>query len=98
MKARYGLNSQSRKAMKSEINRQIVEQKDKFIEDVDTMVLWTLRTELGFGKKRIERFYRAIIRNYKEMCKHYQMEDTYPAEFKLREIGVDLNKLREELK
>ena len=56
MKARYGLNSQSRKAMKSEINRQIVEQKDKFIEDVDTMVLWTLRTELGFGKKRIERF------------------------------------------
>ena len=96
MKARYGFTSQSKKAMRLEINRQIVEQRDQFMNDVDAMILWTARTELGFGKKRLERFYRAVIRNYKEMCERYQMDDTYPAEYKLREIGVDLNKLREE--
>lgn len=96
MKARYGFTSQGKKAMIQEINRQILEQQNKFIEDIDAMILWTLRLELGFGKKRLERFYRAVIRNYKEMCEYYQMNDTYPAEYHLRQIGVDLDKLRKE--
>jgi hypothetical protein len=96
MKAPYGFTSQSKKAMIREINRQIVSQEDKFIQKIDAMILWTLRVELGFGKKRLERFYKAVIRNYKELCKFYEMEDTYPAEYKLREIGVDLDKLRKE--
>lgn len=98
MKARYGFASQSKKAMIREINRQILEQEDKFIQGLDAMILWTLREELGFGKKRLERFYKAVIRSYKEMCKFYEMDDTYPAEYKLREIGVDLDKLRKDIK
>lgn len=96
MKSRYGFTSQSKKAMVQEINRQILDQKEKFFESVDAMILWTLHNELGFGKKRIERFYKAVIRNYKDMCKYYEVDDTYPAEYKLREIGVDLSQLRKE--
>ena len=96
MKARYGFTSQSKKAMIREINRQTLEQQDKFIQAIDAMILWTLHLELGFGKKRLKRFYNAVIRNYKEMCEYYQMDDTYPAEYKLREIGVDLDELRKE--
>ena len=98
MKSRYGFTSQGKKAMVKEINRQILEQQEKFLQDIDVMVLWTLRKELGFGKKRLERFYKAVLRNYKELCKVYEMDDVYPAEYKLREIGVDIDKLRNENK
>ena len=97
MKARYALNSQSKDAMKKEINRQILIQQDKFLNCIDAMVLWTLRVELGFGKERLERFYKAVCLNYREMCSFFAMNDTYPAEYKLREIGVDLDKLRKEV-
>jgi hypothetical protein len=96
VKARYGFTGQSKKAMIQEINRQILEQKDGFIHNIEIMILWTLHTELGFGKRRLKKFYKAFTRNYKEMCKTYEMDDAYPAECKLREIGVDLEELRKE--
>ena len=96
MKSRYGFTSQSKKAMNREINRQILEQEDKLIQGIDAVILWTLHSELGFGKERLERFYKAVIRNYKELCKYYEMDDTYPAEYNLRKIGVDLDRLRKE--
>lgn len=97
MKSRYAFNSQSRDAMKKEINRQILIQQDKLMNGIDAMVLWTLHNELGFGKKRLERFYKAVCSNYLEMCAFFETDDTYPAEQKLREIGVDLDRLRKEV-
>ena len=96
MKSRYGFTSQGKKAMVREINRQILEQEDKFSRGIEIMVLWTLYKELGFGKKRLKRFYKAIIQNYKDMCKFYEMDDTFPAECKLRDIGIDVDELRKE--
>lgn len=96
MKARYGFTPQGRKAKDREIKRQILEAQDELIRDIDAVFLWTLRTELGFGKKRIERIYSAVIRNFKEMCEFYAMNDAYPAVYHLREIGVDLDQLRKE--
>lgn len=96
MKSRYAFNSQSRSAMLQEIKRQVKAQEEELVRSVDAMVLWTLHTELGFGKKRLERFYKKIIQNYNEMCEFYLMNDAYPAKYKLREMGVDLDKLRKE--
>lgn len=96
MKSRYGFTSQGKKAMSLEINRQILEQKDKFFRGIEIMILYTAYVELGFRKKRLKRFYKAIIRNYKEMCEFYQMDDTFPAEYKLRDIGIDIDELRKE--
>jgi hypothetical protein len=97
MKARYGFTSQGKKAMISEIKRQIKEQEDEYIRGIDAVFLWWAYTELGYRKKRLIRSYKSFIRTYKEMCEYYQMDDTYPAEYKLREIGVDLDSLRKDV-
>ena len=41
-----------------EIDRQILEHDEAYSLDIDAMVLWALHVYLGFGKKRLERFYR----------------------------------------
>ena len=96
MKSRYGFTSQGKKAMDREIRRQILAQEDKFSMGIEIMLLYTLHIELGFGKKRLKRFYKKMIQNYKEMCKFYEMDDTFPAECKLRDIGIDIDELRKE--
>lgn len=96
MKARYGFTGQSKKAMIQEINRQILEQKNTFTQNIEIMILWTLHNELGFGKRRLKKFYKTFTRNYNAMCKAYEMDDAYPAECKLREIGVDLDEWKKE--
>jgi hypothetical protein len=96
MKARYGMSSQSNAAMKKEIRRQIIEQEKAYMRGLDTMILWALHVEFGFGKGRLERAYKAIGREYEEMRRFFESDDTFPAEYKLKEIGVDMEKLRDE--
>lgn len=43
-------NASQQKAMRDEINRQIIEADRKFALDFDAMVLYTLHLHLGFGK------------------------------------------------
>lgn len=94
MKVRTYFSPTGQTAMIHEINRQILEQKSKFMSDIDAVILWTLHTEYGFGKTRLKRFYDAVIQNYNEMCSFYEMDDTYLAVHNLREIGIDLDELR----
>lgn len=96
MKARYGFNSQSNAAMKKEIRRQIAEQEEVYIRGIDVMFLWALHKEFGFGKERLIRAYKAIGREYEAMRKFFETDEVFPAEFKLREIGVDISELRDE--
>lgn len=80
------------KAMRDEINRQIIEADRKFALDFDAMVLYTLHLHLGFGKKRLYRFYKAFIQQHEELIKYYEMPDDYAwlCRHKLKEIGVDI--------
>lgn len=94
MKARYGFSSQSNAAMKKEIRRQIAEQEKIYIQGIDVMFLWALHKEFGFGRERLIRAYKAIGREYEEMRRFFETDEVFPAEYKLREIGVDINKLR----
>lgn len=50
-----------------EIDRQILERDEAYSLDIDAMVLWTLHTCLGFGKKRLERFYRNMLKEHIRM-------------------------------
>lgn len=95
MRANYNrVSSKQKDIIHKEIDRQLLERRKELFHDIDTMILWTLHVELGFGKKRLERFYHAVIRNYREMCANFEMDTPYPAECKLKEIGVDLDELR----
>ena len=54
------LTAAERKAMELEINRQLAESDRQHANDFDAMVLYVLHTHLGFGKKRLRRFYEAF--------------------------------------
>ena len=86
------LTAAEKKAMDMEINRQIVEADRRYTDDIDAMVLYTLRVHLGFGVKRLRRFYEAFSTEHDRLIQHYEMPDDYVwlCKEKLKEIGVDV--------
>lgn len=100
MKARIpwkGTKAQE-KAMMDEINRQILAADAKYANDFDAMVLYTLHVHLGFGKKRLRRFYEAFIVEHQRLVDFYEMPDDVPwlCDRILKEIGVDVKQWNEE--
>jgi len=80
-----------------EIDQQILERDAAYSLDMDAMVLWALRRKAGWGKKRLEDFYRDMIREHIRMREFYEMDDTYPERLKLKEeCGVDVEALNRE--
>ena len=86
------LTAAERKAMDMEINRQIVEADRRYADDIDAMVLYTLYVHLGFGKKRLRKFYDAFSAEHDRLIQYYQMPDDYTWLCKemLKRIGVDV--------
>lgn len=82
-----------------EIDRQILERDEAYSLDIDAMVLWALHVYLGFGKKRLERFYRHMQKEHLHMREVYEMDDTYTERYKLKELcNVDVEALNNEFK
>lgn len=65
----------------------------KMTVDVDTAVLWCLHIRYGWGKVRLERFYRNVFEEHQKVRKCYEIGDLYPERSKLKEIGVDVEAL-----
>lgn len=81
-----------KKAMEMEINRQIIEADKRYTDDIDAMVLYTLAVHLGFGPKRLRRFYEAFAAEHDRLIQHYEMPDDYTwlCKEELKKIGVDV--------
>ena len=86
------LTAAEKRAMQIEINRQIAESDRQHANDIDAMVLYVLHTHLGFGKKRLRRFYEAFIVEYNKLIEHYEMPDSgaWLADVMLKQTGVDV--------
>lgn len=86
------LSAKEQKAMNMEINRQIIEADKKYTNDVDAMILYTLHIHLGFGKKRLRKFWEAFKEEHKKLVEYYQMpnDGAWLSRRKLKEIGVDV--------
>lgn len=50
--------------MNKEINKQIIENTNKYSMDFDAMILWTLHVCFGFGKKRLKRFWDSVFQEH----------------------------------
>jgi hypothetical protein len=87
-----------RKAMEMEINRQIIEADKRYTDDIDAMVLYTLSVHLGFGPKRLRKFYEAFTAEHDRLVQHYEMPEEYPWLCKemLKKIGVDVEQWNRE--
>lgn len=94
------LTAAEKKAMDMEINRQIVEADRRYADDIDAMVLYTLHVHLGFGKKRLRKFYDAFSAEHDRLIQYYQMPDDYTWLCKemLKRIGVDVEAWNKERK
>lgn len=92
------ITSKVRKAMQQEINRQTGENVRNLSLNLQALVLWSLRQQLGFGKKRLLRFQKAFLPLIEELQDFYQAENAQETEFiclyKLKnEIGIDVEEL-----
>ena len=67
-------------------------------KNIDVAILWMLHEQLGFGAKRLRRFFDTFNRIYEELVAHYDMADDLPWVYdrKLKEIGVDVAEWRKE--
>ena len=93
----YGaeLSSAERKAMNMEIGRQLAEYTRVHELEVDALILWSLHGILGFGPKRLKRFYDDFAPMMKDLIERYEMGDEDQARMcikKLKDYGVDIKK------
>ena len=85
-------NKKEQEAMNKEILRQVGEHEQKFLLDYDCMVMYSLRTQLGFGEKRLKRFYENFSKQHKALMEYYMCDDDDGklCKFKLEQMGFDI--------
>jgi hypothetical protein len=100
MKARLplSLTNKERKALEDEIDRQMARNVKNLSVDLQALVLWMLREQLGFGKKRLLRFQKAFLPMIRELQRFYEVrsaDDTdFICKYKLKqEVGIDVEEL-----
>lgn len=87
---------------RAEADRLVEESYEKLCRKMDGLWMYTLHVTFGFGKKRLERLYWAMIDNYIKITKKYNGmcdEDDmewFAMEKHLQYIGVDLKALQAE--
>lgn len=106
MRAIRHINKEEKKVMDAEIRKRCVEICDQFELDYDTMAIYILHYYYGFGEKRIREYHKHLIRERAELKEHYSAnyskeEDTdihfFAMRQKLKERGIDVEKIRNEL-
>ena len=91
---RYDMTAKEEKAMKTEIKRQFQEFDRKHTLELDALILWNLHEQLGFGKKRLRRFYEKFNETLEEMGERYDFDDAdkiWLCQFRLKEMGIDIS-------
>lgn len=97
----YGasLTAAEKKAMDIEIKRQLAEYERQHQLELDAIILWVLRNQLGFGKKRLKRFYDEFSPAVQELLRYYEMgeeDQSWLCTRKLKDHGVDIEKWQNE--
>lgn len=101
MKARVlNLTNREMRALRDEINRQTAENVMKLSENLQALILWQLREQLGWGKKRLLRFQKRFVPAMRELQEYYMTssadETDYICRYKLKnEVGIDVAELDE---
>ena len=86
------------KALDEEINRQIVETHQQFVDDFDYMILRVLHNHFGFGLQRLKKAYDLFHEDNEALIKHYEMPDAgvYIARKEMNAIGANVEKWNSE--
>lgn len=93
------LSAAERKALNMEVQRQLADYNRKNQLELQALILWQLHEQLGFGEKRLRRFYDIFDRELDALIERYQLEASDKAWIcteQLKEIGIDLEKWNNE--
>ncbi len=77
----YRMTNKERKAFEREVNRQTGENVKRLSVNLQALVLWSLRQQLGWGKKRLLRFQKNFLPLIEQLQSYYQAEDAGETEF-----------------
>lgn len=103
MKAIRSMSKEERKAMHAEIRRQCVEMCSQFELDYDTMIVYVMHYEFGFGPKRIRKLLETIVKERKALkefyCDEKYNDNTHFHVMRnwLKNDGIDIEKMQEEM-
>ena len=93
------LTTSEQKAMDMEIRRRLADYERKHEIEMDSLILWQLHKQLGFGPKRLRKFYDNFAPAMDELLKQYEAEDSecfLLCAQKLKECGIDVEKWHNE--
>ena len=92
-----------RKAMNMEIHRQFAEISRSHSIEIDSIILWLLHEEFGFGEKRLRRFYDLFRPSVEDLADRYELcandlkdDMAWICTHKLKDIGIDLEQWEKE--
>ena len=88
------LTTAEKKALEIEMRKQFAELDAENMVNLDSIILWVLHEQFGFGEKRLKTFFDAFIKHYRALIDYYELDDSdgpYICREKLKEIGVDLD-------
>lgn len=106
MKAKIpaNLTKNQRNTIRQEAYKQCVDVHQAYEHALDTLIAYTLHTELGFGQKRIQDFFNAMVKHQISIKRAYAGGSTddnempeFVMEVKLRDDGVDLPAILENI-
>lgn len=93
----YGakLNSAEKKAMDIEINKAWAEKLKRNQAEINAIVLWVLHDLLGFGPKRLRRFFDQFNPSVAGLISRYELDegngdDIWLCEKQLKDYGIDI--------
>lgn len=92
------LTKKEQKALDEEVNRQLIEMHQCFVDDFDYMILRVLHNHFGFGPQRLRKAYDLFHADNEELIKHYEMPDAgvYIARKEMNEIGCNIEQWNKE--
>lgn len=91
----YGANmtAAEKKAMEMEIKRQLGEYNRLNEMELDSIILWELHEQLGFGPVRLKRFFDNFGSALEDLLRRYEMgseDQCWLCTEKLKEYGIDI--------
>ena len=96
-----GLGAKEKRAIKMDIQRQLAEYHEKHLSEIDSVVLWVLHEEFGFGTSRLKKFHRLFSIRVRELLDRYEFTDEDDQIWiftnKLKNYGVDLEEWNREV-
>ena len=74
MKAREQFTSGQKKQLSAEIRKQVVIENERYERDYDTLILYVLHTQFGFGRERLLRFFGEMANARRDLKSFYKSD------------------------